>query len=236
MILIGHRGAAGTAPENTLLSVLYAIEFGVDAVAVDVRITADGHPVAIHDPTLDRTTTGSGWVHHHTLTQIRTCDAGSWKGRSCAGTLVPTLEEVLWVIAPTRAQLILNLNVERGQSPATTRSLLARTGMAGRTEVVSFDHRLLARLREADPAPALGIRYTGQLLDSVEMARAVGAATLHPDWHYTRPEDVQAAQRAGLRVVAWNVNHRAAADYVGSLQVDGVVTDYPERLQAALAV
>src|SRR5689334_8396777 len=93
--VIAHRGASGTAPENTLPAFRRAEELGADMVELDVQLTRDGHPVVIHDRTLDRTTSGHGAVRRRSLDEISTLDAGAWFGRSFAGTRVPRLEEVL---------------------------------------------------------------------------------------------------------------------------------------------
>src|SRR5262249_57618291 len=93
-----HRGAAGRAPENTRASFQLAWELGADMVELDVRLTADGHPVTLHDATLDRTTDGAGPVAARTLAEIRTLDAGTRFGTAFAGERVPTLREALETI------------------------------------------------------------------------------------------------------------------------------------------
>src|SRR3712207_1869075 len=93
--VIGHRGAAGYAPENTMVSFERALALRADAIELDVHPTKDGSLVVIHDPTLDRTTSGHGPVVEHTLAEIRALDAGSWFHPSFKDERVPTLDEVL---------------------------------------------------------------------------------------------------------------------------------------------
>src|SRR5215213_901611 len=90
-LIVGHRGAMGYAPENTLASFERAVALGVDAVECDVHLSADGVPVVIHDHTLDRTTDGHGLVADHTLAQLKALDAGAWRGAEFAGQRLPTL-------------------------------------------------------------------------------------------------------------------------------------------------
>src|ERR1700675_1784021 len=106
--VIGHRGAAAHAPENTLAGLRRAKALGCGWVEFDVRLTGDGALVLCHDPLLDRTTSGSGPVSAKSLAAIRQCDAGSWFAPSFAGERVPTLDEALLLAA----ELDLGANVE----------------------------------------------------------------------------------------------------------------------------
>ena len=127
---IAHRGASGVglAPENTLAAVEKALEIGVDLVEVDVHLTADGHPVVIHDRTVDRTTDGIGAVETMTLDQIRMLDAGSWFDPAFRGERIPTLEEAL-DLAHRRALLLVEVKTEEAAEAAVTavRSLRAQS-------------------------------------------------------------------------------------------------------------
>ena len=94
-LIMGHRGAMGHAPENTMASFRKAVELGVEAIELDVHLSSDGKLVVIHDETLDRTTDGQGPVVAKTLTELKALDAGSWYKPEFAGERIPTLEEVL---------------------------------------------------------------------------------------------------------------------------------------------
>jgi glycerophosphoryl diester phosphodiesterase len=112
MEIIAHRGAMKLAPENTLASQRLAYELGADYVEVDVRITRDGIPVNMHDPTLDRTTDGTGVVHAFTLAQLKALDAGSWFAPEFAGERVPTIAEALEVARQYNRKLMLDVKAE----------------------------------------------------------------------------------------------------------------------------
>ncbi|WP_051330968.1 glycerophosphodiester phosphodiesterase family protein [Aneurinibacillus terranovensis] len=93
---IAHRGWSGRAPENTLAAIKKAIYHpAIDGIEIDVQMSLDGVPVVIHDYTLERTTTGTGYVGSYTLTELKKLDAGTWFSSSFAGETIPTLEEVL---------------------------------------------------------------------------------------------------------------------------------------------
>lgn len=229
---IGHRGAAGSAPENTLASFRRAVELGVDGVEFDVHPTADGHLVVIHDHALDRTTSGRGIVSQRPLAEIRSLDAGSWYGPEWAGERVPTLAEVVAAL-PERCRIFVELKAGSVRYPGVEERLVAelrRLGAFGRTQVSSFDHHALRRVRELAPELRTGMLYECRPIDPLTMARACGATALHPSWHYLTPEEVAAAHAAGLAVNIWTVNDSAAIALVRDCGVDGIISDFPERL------
>ncbi|MBQ2758084.1 MAG: hypothetical protein IJF31_06305 [Clostridia bacterium] len=117
-----HRGLSATYPENTMEAFRAAVEAGVDQVETDIRITADGALVLIHDATLDRTTNGTGLVCEHTLEELRALDAGSWKGAAFAGCKIPTLEEFIAYVKPLEG---LTLDLELKEYPTTGREKLS---------------------------------------------------------------------------------------------------------------
>ncbi len=229
---IGHRGAAGSAPENTLASFRRAVALGVDGVELDLRRTRDGALVVIHDETLDRTTSGTGRVAERALAEIRTLDAGSWMGPEFAGERVPTLEEVATAL-PERIALFLEVKAISWQNPAIAEDVarvLREAGLLARARVSSFDHRLLRRLRALLPELRTGALFELLPADPVGLARACGALALHPSFEYLDAELVEAAHRAGLEVFTWTVNAAADIDRAGSLGIEGIMSDYPERL------
>src|SRR5215471_12590471 len=93
--VVGHRGAMGYCPENTLASFERGLELGADWIELDVHLSRDGQLIVIHDETLDRTTSGHGLVRDHTLAELKRLDAGAWFGAEYAGQRIPTLDEVL---------------------------------------------------------------------------------------------------------------------------------------------
>lgn len=231
---IGHRGAAGHAPENTLASFRKAVALGADAVELDVHRTADGALVVIHDESLERTTDGRGRVAELTLAEIRRYDAGSWKGAEFAGERVPALEEIAAAL-PARIELFVELKGGSFRYPGIEEDLarfLRARELAGRVRVSSFDHRALRRLRELMPELRTGALFAALPVDPVALARACGANAIHPSFSYLSAEAVAEAHRAGLEVYTWTVNRPEDIAAARAMEVDGMFSDFPERLSA----
>jgi glycerophosphoryl diester phosphodiesterase len=228
--VVGHRGASGYAPENTLAAFALALEQGADMVECDVHLSADGVPVVIHDDTLDRTTNGRGPVREQTVAALKALDAGR-------GETIPTLDELL---AWCRDRVALSIEIKNGPVyyeglPERIVELLRRHGMTERAGVISFDHVALRRVRELEPRVAIGALFVARPVDAPAMARAAGADALLPHWAFATPDLVESAHRAGLAVSVWTVNDEAVARSAVAAGVDAIATDYPDRIRAALA-
>jgi len=230
MLRIGHRGAAGTAPENTLASFRRAVTLGVDGVELDVQRSRDGALVVIHDETVDRTTDGSGRVANLTLAEIGRLDAGTWKGPEFAGERVPTLAEVVEAVpAPVRVFVELKDPSRYPGIEAEVVGLVRERGVGDRVELSSFDHASLARVRSIAPEVRLGFLYSRHP-DPIPAARALRAASLHAAFRHLASRVVDDAHRAGLAVYAWTLNEPADIAAARAMGVDGIFSDRPERL------
>jgi glycerophosphoryl diester phosphodiesterase len=229
---IGHRGAAGTHPENTMVSFRRAIELGSDGIEFDVHRTADGELVVIHDGFLNRTTNGSGLIMATTLSELKELDAGSWKGAQFAGERIPTLRELIRE-TPSTLHLFLELKAGSIHYPGIEAELIAlvtEEGALGRTQISSFDHQALLRIHEQAPQIPLGMLYADNLLDPVGLAKQLGAEALHPAWEWVTPQLVEAAHAAGLKVNVWTVNLPEVVMMMTAAGVDGIMSDYPDRV------
>lgn len=229
---IGHRGAAGTHPENTLVSFARAVELGCDGIEFDVHRTKDGHLVVIHDPTLNRTTNGTGWVREHTLADIKKLDAGKWKHAKYVGERVPTLAEVIDQ-TPKSLKLFIELKAGSIHYPGIEADLvqaLISEGAVERTQISSFDHHALKLIHELAPEMELGMLIADNPVDPVAMASACGATAIHPYYLWVLPQMVMEARAAGMKVNVWNVNDPGPIALLKQLGVDGVMSDYPDRL------
>lgn len=234
MLRIGHRGAAGTHPENTMVSFRRAVELGCDGVEFDIHRTADGHLIVIHDAALGRTANGQGLVMAKTLAELQALDAGSWKGAQFAGERIPTLLELVRGTPPT-FKLFLELKAGSIHYPGIEEELLQlieSEGIRERIQISSFDHKALKRLRELDATLPLGMLYSENLVDPIGMARAIGANALHPTWEWVSPDLVEAAHKEGLQVNTWTVNMPQAIMLMAHCGVDGIMSDFPDRLTA----
>ena len=244
--VIAHRGGSGLWPENTLLALERAAALGVDALEMDLRMTADGVIVLMHDETVDRTTNGSGQVRRMRFAQLRTMDAGhrfldssgrfSYRGK---GLTVPSLEEALSRFVDIR------LNVEmKDRTPelaARLCGLLRQKWATGRVLVASFDQRTMEAFREACPSVATSATprealtfYQLGRLGLLSLYRSPAAALQIPEFLRGRwvvdAKLLASAAALNVNVEIWTVNRPADMKRLLDLGVHGILTDYPDRL------
>ena len=219
LYLIGHRGAAGHEPENTLRSVEAALRMGVDAVEVDVHVI-DGRLMVIHDDRLERTTNGHGRLVDHSFAALRALDAGR-------GERIPTLDEVLDLVG-ARAEVVVEL--KGADTAAPVAALLRARGPAAAAGVVvsSFDHVELARLRALLPTVRRGALVAGVPLRYAAFARELDAHSVHMSADFLRVPFVDDARRRGMAVWVFTVNRADEAERLRALGVDGVFSDVPD--------
>ncbi len=236
-LIVAHRGLLKHAPENTLANFRASLELRL-GFEFDVQRTADGHLVCIHDNTVDRTTNGTGVVSDMTLEQIRRLDAGSWFDAKFAGEKVPTVEEVLQLVAAHRdSEILVAVDLKAADVEqdvvrlAEQHHILHRLLFIGRT-ITEPDVRGRILHASADSQAAAVAN------NSAEFAAALGAKDA--DWVYLRylpiREEIDAVHDAGKRAfiagptVSGNVpdNWRHATN-VG---IDAILTDYPLELRA----
>lgn len=234
--VIAHRGASGHAPENTMAAFRLAVEQGATFIETDLHLSRDARFVAIHDATLDRTTNGHGLVHNLTLAELRKLDAGSWFHSKFAGEPVPTLDEIL--AFGREADVVFYLEIKYDTAWGMHHALVGALRDAkesARVVVLSFDSATLDKLRRQDPTLMTGLLFDRSGPDHVALAQSVGSRQLAPRGDFVTPQLVERAHGADLQVATWTLNqpeHMRAAIAAG---VDGVMTDYPDRLRAVVS-
>ena len=236
MLIIAHRGASGHAPENTIAAFRKAVALGATFIETDLQLSRDAHFVAIHDETLNRTTSGQGAVHDLTLAELRRLDAGSWFGSEFAGERIPTLEEILEFAR--KHDVVFYLELKPQGSWGGEHALigaLRESGEIARTVVISFDASVLAALRKTEPTLMTGLLFDGQIEEPFERAAEIGARQVAVRGDLVSPWMIAEARRRDLQVVCWTVNHPAHMRLLIAAGVDGIMSDYPERLAAAVA-
>lgn len=255
-LLIGHRGAAGLAPENTMPSFRAAVErWAVDMIELDVRATADGHCVVIHDATVDRTTDGSGPVAAMTLEALQSLDAGyrftdargerPFRGQ---GTRVPTLDQVLTEFPDL--PFTVEIKAHAAQAPllevirahdAVDRVLVAGMEHADRTLFRDYPGAVSATVKEVQWFYALHRLHLAWLWP--KQADVFQVPELHP-WdgieeqgarRIVTPRFVEDANRKAVPVHVWTVNDGSAMERLLDWGVDGVITDRPDRAARVLS-
>lgn len=228
-----HRGASGYAPENTMIAFEKAIEMGADGIELDVQLTKDGELVVIHDETIDRTGDGTGWVKDYTYAKLLKFNFNK-KYPEYGRVTVPTLEEVYALLKPT--DLTVNVELKTGvvfYSDIEERvlELTERMGMAGRVLYSSFNHYTVQRIKQLDPAVKTGMLYADGIINSVSYADyVVGADAMHPAlYHLQYPGFLQDCKKHGKQINVWTVNEEQYMRRVCEMQVNAMITNYPDR-------
>lgn len=236
---VGHRGASVRFPENTLAAFRAALEAGAGGLELDVRVTRDGHPVVMHDATVDRTTDGFGAVAGMTLEAVRRLGSGG------PGGGVPTLREVFEEFPGAS----VNIDIKDWDLPGAEKvvlNVLREAGVADRVLVASADHRVLRRFRRASAGEfdtgasrrEIAVFYGLSRLRLERLIRPVYAALQVPvDYGPLRiltPRFVRAAHSVGVRVDVWTINEPGRMRGVLDLGADAVMTDRPDVLAEVL--
>jgi len=233
--IIAHRGASGHGPENTLAAFERAVQLGAGFIETDLHLTRDARFVAIHDPTVDRTTNGHGAVHDFTLAELREFDAGLWFDRQFSGQRIPTLEEILDFSCKNDVVFYFEIKYDAawGMHHALA-AALSGSGNAARSIVISFDPATLLSLRRLDPSIMLGLLAENSKADLLKAAHDCGARQICPRFDLVTPQLVSEAHRTDLQVVTWTVNDRDKMRAAIDTGVDGIMTDVPDRLRAVM--
>ena len=246
-LVIAHRGGRSLGPESTLYTFQRAVQLGVDVIEIDVHITRDGHLVIIHDSTVNRTTNGSGVVNGFSLKELQALDAayrwspdrgGNYPLRG-KGLTVPTLAEAFTALPAMR----MNIEIKESKPEviAPLCDLIRNFKKANQVMIASFDTSQLNRFRAQCPevATSAGAReafvFYGMQWAHLENIYTPPAEALQVPEHYGRtqvitPRFLEAAHARNLRVHVWTVNDPQHMQRLLKLGVDGIMTDYPERL------
>ena len=235
MLAIAHRGASGYAPENTLAAFRRATALGVTFIETDLHLTRDAHFVALHDETVNRTTNGQGQIQTMSLAEVRRLDAGSWFGSEFMGERVPSLSEVLEFACKNDVVFYLELkpNGFWGGEHALI-SALREAGQIARVVIISFDPGILEGLRRLEPTMMTGLLLENQVGDALAKTVEIGARQIAVRSDLVTPNFLREAHKRDLQVVCWTVNNAAHMRLLASAGVDGIMSDYPDRLLSAV--
>jgi glycerophosphoryl diester phosphodiesterase len=237
--IAAHRGDRASAPENTLPAFLSAVQSGSDFLETDVQLTADGYPVLMHDPSVDRTTTGSGLVADLTLAEIRTLDAGSWYASEFAGVQVPLFEEFLDILvsSPEVTALVELKDEWSADDVETLMGGIYFRGVQDRIVFAAFSPNTAAALYEIAPVIPRVILRRVLPIDPVEVAGRYGAIAImtRASALEARPDAVAEMHAAGLGILLYTLNSEERWSEALAFGVDGIVTDEPSALDEWIA-
>lgn len=232
LLIIGHRGASGHLPENTLPAFEKAYEMGADGVELDIWPSRSGTPMVIHDEDLKRT--------YHQRGKVVDMQDGD-----LAALGVPRYTDVLEM---AKGKLLIFTELKGGEENRVAEAIHHAVEQDGwdyaALPVIGFDHAQLERLKKAHPQLLIGASFSRQMMDPVPQearvpfmisrASSLGAVAINPDYRLVTPELVERAHDAGLKVNVWTVNSTAAMDKMIALGVDSIMTDFPDRLRTRL--
>jgi glycerophosphoryl diester phosphodiesterase len=217
-LIVGHRGAAGLEPENTLRSFARAIDLGVDAVELDVYCV-DDRLVVIHDDTLERTTNGHGPVAETPFEALRWLDAG-------AGELIPTLEEVIELVA---GRVAINVELKGDGTAAPVARCIERQPNA-EILVSSFEHAELGRFRRESPNALVAPLFHKPSPQMFVIAGALGAWSINVSGRLATPALLSEIAERGYRSLVYTINDNSIARALRDGGAGGIFTDYPDRM------
>jgi len=246
ILIIAHRGASGIAPENTLSAVKKAMDAGADIIEIDVHLTKDRQLVVMHDETVDRTTNGTGKIKDLTLKEIKALDAGEWFSKEFGGEIAPTLEEVLKLIAG-KHKLLIEIKPTWTGDFETEKQVLGYVmahDAASWCIIQSFDNKVLENVRELDKSieihklailniPVLPLHYDSRMRwgSFLKYKQWSSLSVYHKGLNKNK---IRRIQDRGQKVFAWTVNDFKDMDEMIAMGVDGIITDFPERLKIRL--
>jgi glycerophosphoryl diester phosphodiesterase len=239
-LVAAHRGGAALWPENSLLAFRSALALGVDALELDLHLTADGEVVVLHDPSLDRTSTGTGAVRDLKLADLAAVRLKTREGAVTAER-VPTFAQVLDLVAPTSAELLPEIKVDANRQrydgiEEKVLALIRARGLRSRTTIQAFQVETIRRLRELEPKARTMLlvargdveRDRARPAEAVRRARELGATDLGMNHRLIDTDVMSAARAAGIRVAAWTPNEEADIRRMVDLGVDMVMSDRPD--------
>ena len=219
ILKIGHRGAKGYVAENTLASFQKAIELGVDGIELDVHLSLDGKVMVIHDDTVDRTTSAKGLIKDFTAKELKQFG-------------IPTLESVFELV---KQKTFINAELKSFETADKVAELIERYISDKRWKyddfiVSSFDWNALQQVHFLNDKIRIGVLTNTDLDLALAFAKFIKAYSVHPYYHLLTAENVAQMQSKNYKVYPWTINEPEDIIFVKSLNVDGIITDFPDRI------
>lgn len=236
-LIFGHSGAQAYAPSNTLPAFELALQQGAHGIELDVHRSKDGHPVIVHDFTVDATSNARGRVADLTLKELKSLDVGSWFSSEFAGVKIPTLDEVFETVGH---KLYVNVEIKSDMQESDgieqcVADCILRHHMQERVFVSCFNLLTLRRFRAIMPDVPLGFLYGKNSPEIAhELIKGFEVEALHPEALLVDQALVDRAHSAGQRVNVWTVNDVKEAQQLAKQGVDCIMTDVPDKVLEAI--
>lgn len=245
-LIIAHRGASGTAPENTLPAIDSALAAGCDYIEIDVHLSKDKAVIVIHDESVERTTDGKGNIEELNVEYIRTLDAGSWFGETYAGTRVPLLEEVIRQVNG-QSKLLIEIKKKDGQYEGIEEeviSIIRKFNAAGWCEVQSFNDEVLEIIHEKAPEIALHklIVFKYRLIPYVfdgkitrfDMEKYAYVKAINMHFRFFNKSFSKLVHDNGKQMFLWGCRKEEPCFPPDMPGCDGIITDFPKEFNSYL--
>lgn len=232
---VAHRGATAYTPENTIAAFDLAVDMKADYIEIDVQRSKDGELVLIHDTTVDRTTDGTGKVGDLTLEQLRSLDAGSWKGEQFAGVPIPTFEEILDHYHG-KIGILIELKAPElypGIEEQVAAALIERNLHKPQNEKIiiqSFNFESIKKMDQLLPQVPIGVLTSNRADTTLEALQEFStyADWFNPSYGIVTEELVNQVHSLGMQIGSWTVRSQEAADFLFEMGVDAIISDYPD--------
>lgn len=230
-IIVGHRGVAGTHPENTRSSIEHAVSLGLNWVEVDVQPTKDNVLVICHDHTLERCSNGQGRVDEHTLAELKQIDFGSWMADEFSGEPIITLQELLDLALERNLNLNLEVKVDSHDAAHVVTLLsdeLSRSPIQQNQILISsFSHQVVEQLATKLPEYRIGLISEQLSEEDFQLLTQVNAFSCHLNYAHLSQNDLDKLAKSNFQTWCYTVNQPDQFKYLD--QVNAVFTDYPSR-------
>lgn len=233
-LLLGHRGAMGLAPENTVTSIKMALEYNVDLFEIDVHLSNDKKIIVMHDEKVDRTTTGTGYISQLSSKYIKSLDAGMKFSERFKGERVPFLEEIFELMKYNH--VLLNIEIKNGPVfykgiEKQVIQLIDRYNYYERIIISSFDHYTLKTVKEINKNIYTGLLYGCNILNFEEYVEKLQVAAVHPHYHWVTKELIKKMHKRNIAVNTWVVNDPQEYKKFSRMGVDSIGTNFPDRMK-----
>ncbi len=231
--IFAHRGYSGKYPENTMIAFKKALECGVDGIELDVQLTKDGEVVIIHDETIDRTTTGKGFVVDYTYEELEKFDA-SFKFKDLGFNKIPTLREYFQLVKDydivTNVELKTGINEYLGIEEKVW-ELIKEYNLEEKVIISSFNHFSVMRMKDIAPQLKYGFLSEDWIIDAGKYTHSHGVQCYHPRFNNLVPDVIKELKKYNLEINTWTVNLEEDMRYLYSNNIDVIITNYPELAQ-----
>ncbi len=237
-MIVAHRGASGSAPENTIASFSLALKLGIDAVEFDIHQSADGRLVVMHDESLERTTDGEGMIVNTDYADLKKLDAGSWYSQEFRGERIPSLEEALDFITPHAFALVEikhGSDVYQGIEKRIADTMSSREKWKERAVFIAFDPEILLKIREMDKMLNTGLLTADPPEEYMDVAEEFLIQCFFPRWERLRAESVKTLHEHGYSVHPWVMDREEDALKVLSMGPDSVSSNHPDMMMRLIS-